>query len=64
MRYSRLFGGGEAEEFDPMIGFPLEGQLAWTPTGVASVGLHAFANVNTAHPIGGLGLFIRLGSLR
>lgn len=64
MRYPRLFGGGEGEEFEAMIGFPLEGQVAWTPTGVVSLGLYAFANVNTAHPLGGVGLTLRLGDLR
>lgn len=63
-RYPRLFGGGKGEQFDPMIGFPLEGHLAWTPTDVVSLGLYAFANVNTAHPMGGLGLVLRFGSLR
>ena len=63
-RYPRLFGGGTGEPFDPMIGFPLEGHLAWTPAGAVSLGLYAFANVNTAHPLGGLGLLLRLGPLR
>lgn len=61
--YPRLFGGGQGQAFDPMIGFPIEGQVAWTPTGVLSLGLYAFANVNTAQPLGGLGLILRLGSL-
>jgi len=63
-RYPRLFGGGEGEHFAPMIGFPLEGHLAWSPVGTVSLGLYAFANVNTAHPMGGLGLLLRLGRLR
>lgn len=63
-RYPRLFGGGEGEEFEPMIGFPLEGQVAWTPSGTVSLSLHAFANVNTAHPLGGLGVVLRLGDLQ
>lgn len=63
-RYPRLFGGGEGESFDPMIGFPLAGQVAWTPSGIVSIGLYAFANVNTAHPLGGVGLNLRLGALR
>ncbi|MFO8099460.1 MAG: hypothetical protein R6T83_07555 [Salinibacter sp.] len=62
--YPRLFGGGPGASFDPMIGFPIEGHLAWTPTGVLSLGLYAFANVNTAQPLGGLGLTLRLGDLR
>lgn len=62
--YPRLFGGGRGEAFDPMIGFPVEGQVAWTPVGALSLGLHAFANVNTAQPFGGLGLTLRLGDLR
>ena len=62
--YPRLFGGGRGKAFDPMIGFPLEGQVAWTPTGAVSLGLYAFANVNTAQPLGGLGLTLRLGDLR
>jgi hypothetical protein len=62
--YPRLFGGGRGTAFDPMIGFPLEGQVAWTPTGAVSLGLYAFANVNTAQPLGGLGLTLRLGDLR
>lgn len=64
MRYPKLFGGEDGEAFEPMIGFPLEGQVAWTPTGVLSLGLHAFANVNTAHPFGGMGLTLRMGALR
>lgn len=62
-RYPRLFGGGEGESFDPMIGFPLEGQIVWPPSSTVSLGLYAFANVNTAHPLGGLSLFVRVGSL-
>lgn len=64
MRYPKLFGGGEGETFEPMIGFPLEGQIAWAPTRVLSLGLYAFANVNTAHPFGGMGLTLRLGTFR
>ena len=63
-RYSHLFGGGEGEELDPMIGFPLEGQVMWTPTRLVSLGMYAFANVNTGHPFGGLGFELRLGKLR
>lgn len=63
-RYSHLFGRGEGEHFAPMIGFPLEGHLAWTPTGPVAIGLYAFANINTAHPLGGVGLTLRLGQLR
>lgn len=62
--YPRLFGGGTGEAFDPMIGFPIEGQVAWAPTSTLSVGLLAFVNVNTAQPLGGLGLTLRFGALR
>jgi hypothetical protein len=47
-----------------MIGFPLEGQVAWTPSRFMSIGLYALANVNTAQPLGGVGLNLRLGALR
>lgn len=63
-KYPELFGGGEGDDFDPMIGFPLEGQIAWTPIPAVALGVHAFANVNTAHPLGGVGLTLRLGAVR
>lgn len=63
-RYQRLFGGGRGEPLDPMIGFPLEGHVSWTPTGVVAIGLHAFANVNTGQPFGGAGVSVRAGRLR
>ena len=63
-RYDALFGGGDAEPFDTMIGFPLEGHATWLPTPVLAVGLHAFADVNTEHPFGGIGVHLRLGRLR
>lgn len=63
-QYSHLFGRDEGEDFEPMIGFPLEGRLAWSPPGPVAFGLYAFANVNTAHPLGGLGLTLHLGRLR
>lgn len=62
--YPRLFGGGEGEEFEPMIGFPLEGRVSWIPTAVIALDVYAFANVNTAQPLGGIGLTLRLGNLR
>lgn len=62
--YPRLFGGGEEREFEPMIGFPLEGRVSWTPTDVMALGVYAFANVNTAQPLGGVGLALRFGHLR
>lgn len=64
IRYPRFFGGGEGEEFEPMIGFPLEGQVAWTPNKAVALGLLAFANVNTAHPMAALGVVLRLGDLQ
>lgn len=63
-RYPGFFGGGRGEDFDPMIGFPLEGQIAWTPVRAVALGVYAFANVNTAHPVGGVGLTLRLGDVR
>lgn len=63
-RYPRVFGGGEGEDFEPIIGFPLEGQIAWTPVRAVGIGVHAFANVNTAHPVGGVALTLRLGDVR
>lgn len=62
--YPRLFGGGEGEAFEPMIGFPLEGRVSWAPTDVMALGVYGFANVNTAQPLGGVGLTLRLGHLR
>lgn len=63
-RYRRLFGGDDGEPFDPIIGFPLEANVAWLPTAVLAVGLHAFADVNTEHPFGGIGVHVRVGRLR
>jgi hypothetical protein len=62
--YDRLFGGGDGTPFGPVIGFPLEGHVGWVPTAFAAVGIHAFADVNTEHPFGGIGVYLRLGRLR
>ena len=63
-RYGHLFGDGPVRTLEPMIGFPLEAQLAWTPTGIVALGVHGFANVNTGQPFGGIGLSLRVGDLR
>lgn len=62
--YSRLLGDGDGTSFGPVIGFPLEGHVGWVLTGFAAVGIHAFADVNTEHPFGGIGVYLRLGRLR
>ena len=62
-RYRTLFGGAH-EALDPMIGFPLEGQVSWMFTSVLAVGLYGFANVNTGQPFGGVGVSVRAGRLR
>lgn len=63
-RYGGFFGGGPGRSLDPMIGFPLEGQIAWRPTAVVAIGLYGFANVNTGQPFGGMGMTLRVGNLR
>ena len=63
-RYSDLWGQNGPEEMDTMIGFPMEGQIYWSPVSFAGVGLYAFVNVNTAQPIGGMGLSLKVGNLR
>lgn len=63
-RYTRLFGGGASERFEPMIGFPIDAHAVWVPLPVVAVGLHAFADVNTEHPFGGVGFIVRAGRLR
>lgn len=62
-KYPRLFGGGKGRPFEPMLGFPLHGQLSWVPTRVVALDLYALANVNTGHPFGALGLALRVGHL-
>lgn len=61
-RYPRLIATGAGEELEPMIGFPLEGQLIWNPFKYAGLGIYGFANVNTGQPFGGITLNIRIGS--
>lgn len=63
--FSRLiaFNGETGDKLDPMLGFPLQSQVAWTPIDYGSIGLYGFANVNTGQPFGGAGLYIRIGSL-
>lgn len=62
-KYSQLFGG-ESTEAETTLGFPLEGQISWTPTGFIALGIYSYANVNTEQPFGGIGLNIRLGDLK
>lgn len=62
--YSRLFGSDEEAQMDTMLGFPLEGQISWTPARFVALGIYSFANVNTGQPLGGIGLSLRLGNLR
>ena len=63
-RYGSLFGSGVGRDLETMIGFPLEGAIAWLPTRTIGVGLRGIANVNTGQPFGGLGVTLRLGRLR
>lgn len=63
-RYENLFGRGPGNPLETMIGFPLEGQVAWTPTSIVSIGVRGFANVNTGQPFGGMGVVVRVGNLR
>lgn len=63
-KYSRLFSSENAETAETTLGFPLEGQVSWTPTGFIALGVYSFANVNAEQPFGGMGLTIRLGNLR
>ena len=63
-RFSNVWGTTGAEPMDTMIGFPLEGELAWSPLSMLAVGLYAYADVNTGQPIGGFGLSLRVGKIR
>jgi hypothetical protein len=63
--YTHLLGHGSdtGNPLDPTLGFPLQGQISWTPTAYGAIGLYGFANVNTGQPFGGVGLQIRIGHL-
>lgn len=63
-RYSDLWGQNGAEPMDTMIGFPLEGQIYWSPVSFVGLGVYAYANVNTSQPIGGIGLSLKVGHIR
>jgi hypothetical protein len=63
-RYGSLFGAGAGRDMETMIGFPLEGAIAWVPTRTIGIGLRGVANVNTGQPFGGLGVTLRVGRLR
>ncbi len=63
-KYAGLFGGEPAVQAEPMIGFPLGGEIAWTATRFAAIVFYGFANVNTNQPVGGIGLALRLGKVR
>lgn len=58
--YSRLFASGNREDFETMLGFPLEGRITWNPVRQAGLGLHSFANVNTVQPFGGVALTLHV----
>lgn len=62
-KYPGLFGSGEGTPMETMMGFPLEANLFWQPTNFVGLGIYSFANVNTEHPFGGMGLTIRVGNL-
>lgn len=59
--YSSLFETDKSEEINPVIGFPLIASAYWHPVQFVDIGLHAFANVNTEQPFGGLGITLRAG---
>lgn len=63
-KYSGLFGSGEGIPMETMLGFPLEANLFWQPTNFVGLGVYSFANVNTEHPFGGMGLSVRVGNLQ
>ncbi|WP_372638486.1 hypothetical protein [Fodinibius sp.] len=62
-KYPGLFGRGNSSPMETMLGFPLEAVVSWQPVNVVALGLYGFANVNTEHPIGGMGLSFRIGDL-
>jgi hypothetical protein len=62
-KYPGLFGSGKGTPMETMMGFPLEANLSWQPTGFVALGIYSFANVNTEHPFGGMGLTVRVGNL-
>lgn len=61
--YNRIVGGSVKGRFEPGIGFPVEGHASLAHTRGLSIGVFAFANVNTWQPFGGVGLALRLGRL-
>lgn len=63
-KYPGLFGSGEGTPMETMLGFPLEANLSWQPTGFVALGLYSFANVNTEHPFGGIGISVRVGNIQ
>lgn len=63
-QYPELFGGESEGTMEPMLAFPLEGQLSWPVNNILALGIYAFLNVNTNQPFGGIGLTVRLGKLK
>ena len=62
-RYTRVVGGSVKSDFEPTIGFPVEGHASIANTRGLAIGLYAFANVNTWQPFGGIGIAVRMGRL-
>ncbi len=63
-QYPNLFGGESEGAMDPMLAFPLEGELSWPVNDMLALGIYALMNVNTNQPFGGLGLTVRLGKIK
>ncbi len=59
--YSGIFETNSAADLEPIIGFPVEARIYWTPVNFGGIGINGFANINTGQPFGGLALFLRLG---
>ena len=55
--------GSTKDEFNT-IGFPLESQVFWTPSGFFGLGLIAFANINKYRWFGGTLLALQLGDFQ
>ncbi len=63
-KYPGFFGGTSPEQVEPMIAFPLGGEIAWLATRYVAAVLHGFINVNTNQPIGGIGISLRIGKVK
>ena len=66
-----LVKGSESEGFlddgepvDPIIGFPLEGQIMWRPLRFLGLGVYGIANFNSEKNLFSIAVNLQLGRLR